>query len=310
MRALAVIVVCATLVTGAMATPLAATARFIIPSDVQQIISVDYRALKASSTAMALKDRVLPDNLKQFEQSVRSFGLDPDKDIEQLSFISFRTKDKNIRILGLAQGQFPNRQILKRMAAKKIKPTKYRRSFIYPANGGVQMTFLDESTMLFGDRSAVKYALDTRDGIEPSLTSNSQIADMIGSVQDAPVWSVLDQSGTENMLRSALGDASQLTDYNSIKNRLLGSRYTMDFNNGVNFDLNVITSDNLTAASLSSLVRAGVLYRKLTATGVEKAALDSLTVDNDSDKLKLHFTADDKRFQSLLQSDLFAAVSR
>jgi hypothetical protein len=310
MKLIAVIALCFLLAGASFAAPLAATARFIIPSEVQQIISVDYRALKSSPTALALKDRVLPDNMKQFESSVRAFGLNPDQDIDQLSFIAFRAKDQSLHILGLAQGMFPYRQIIKRFAVKKIKPNKYRSAYLYPANGGVQMTFLDEATMLFGEPDAIKIAIDTRDGFSPSLTSNSQIADMMTGVQDAGVWSVLDKAGTENMLRSALGDASQLTDYNTIKQRVTGSRYTMDFDNGVNFKLDVFTTDNMTAASLSSLLRAGVMYRKQTATGVEKVALDSVSVDSDSDKLKLNFKTDDKRFQALLQSDLFAAVSR
>src|SRR5690348_15190011 len=164
MRIFAVLTLCMALAAGAFATPLSTSARFVIPSEVQQIISVDYRALKASPTALALKNRVLPDNLKQFETSVRAFGLDPDKDIEQLSFISFHTKDGGTQVLGVAQGQFPYRDIMKRFTLKKVKPTKYRTSYIYPANGGVEMTFLDESTMLFGDSSALKIALDTRDG--------------------------------------------------------------------------------------------------------------------------------------------------
>ena len=84
----------------------------------------------------------------------------------------------------------------------------------------------------------------------------------------------------------------------------------MNFNNGVNFDLDVLTSDSMMAATLSNLVKAGMMFRKMTATPVEKIAIDSLTVDNDSSTLKLHFRTDDNRFQSLLHSDLFAAVSR
>ena len=84
----------------------------------------------------------------------------------------------------------------------------------------------------------------------------------------------------------------------------------MNFNNGVKFDLDVFTSDNFSAASLSALIKAGVLYRKMSANGVEKVALDSVTVDSDSAKLQLHFSTDDNKFESLLHSDLFAAVSR
>ena len=94
---------------------------------------------------------------------------------------------------------------------------------------------------------------------------------MIGSVESGTVWSVLDQQGTQNMLLSALGDAGKLADFDTVKKRVLGSRYTMNFQNGVNFDLDVVTSDSMTAATLSSLVKAGVLYRKMTATPIEKA---------------------------------------
>jgi hypothetical protein len=142
------------------------------------------------------------------------------------------------------------------------------------------------------------------------LNSNSNIADMITAVDSGPVWSVLDAQGTQNMLHSTLGDAAKLADYDMVKNRLLGSRYTMDFENGVNFNLDVVTSDTMTAATLSSLLKAGVMFRKMNAQGVEKVALDSVTVDSDSANLKLHFKSDEKRFQSLLQSELFNAVAR
>jgi hypothetical protein len=175
---------------------------------------------------------------------------------------------------------------------------------------GMEMTFLDDNTLLFGDRSAVQGALDARDGYSSTLDANSAVADMIGSVDSGTVWSVLDQNGTQNMLRSALGDASKLADYETIKKRLLGSRYTMNFNSGVNFDLDVVTSDSATAATLSTLIKAGVLFRKMTATPTEKLALESVSIDSDSSNLQMHFKTDDKKFQSLLHSDLFAAVSK
>ncbi len=124
------------------------------------------------------------------------------------------------------------------------------------------------------------------------------------------VWSVLDQQGTQNMMRSALGEASRLGDYETVKKRLLGSRYQMNFNIGVNFDLDVLTADSVTATTLSTLVKAGVLFKKISATPTEKIALDSVTVDSDSSNLQMHFKTDDKKFQSLMHSELFAAVSK
>jgi len=61
----------------------------------------------------------------------------------------------------------------------------------------------------------------------------------VSSASPDAIWSVLDAPGTQNMMKSALGEAAQLADYDMIKNRLKGSRYKMDFNNGVKFDLDV-----------------------------------------------------------------------
>jgi len=280
-----------------------------IPSDVQQIITVDYRQLAQSPTALALKAKVLPDNLKNLETALHGVGVDPDKDVDSLTFAAFRIKDQGVRVIGIAQGQFSRAKIIKKMRAQKIKPTKYHTSFLYPMGSGMEVVFLDNFSMLFGDDGAVHASLDARDGSTLSLASNSQISDLVSSAADGAVWSVLDAAGTQNMMRSTLGDAARLADYETVKKRLLGSFYTMDFSHGVKFDLSVVTADSMTAATMSSLLRAGVLFKKMNASGAEKTALESVTVDSDSDHLLVHFKTDDDKFQSLLQSPMFTAMT-
>jgi len=300
----------AVLASSAMAAPIGSSIRPAIPADVQQLICVDYRALKNSDTAQQLKAQVLPENLKQFEVALKGIGMDPDRDVDQLTFISYRHPKQGLEIVGAAQGVFATKTVLKKLRLKKVRPVKYHDAEIYPMSDGMEMSFLDDTTLLFGDGAALRGALDARDGYVPTLDSNPDIANLIGDVESGSVWSVLDQKGTQNMLFSALGDASRLADYETVKKRILGSRYIMNFSNGINFDLDVITSDSVTAATLSSLVKAGVLYRKMTASSVEKAALEDVSVNSDSSKLQMHFKADDKQFQSLIHTSLFAAVSR
>jgi hypothetical protein len=290
--------------------PLGSAARTVIPSDAQQIISVDYRTLHNSDTAQALRQQVLPQNLKDFESALQAIGINPDKDVDQLTFASFRNPKLGTQVLGIAQGTFPVKAFLKKMQVQKTKPSKIHNQSIWPMSGGMSMAFLDDSTLLFGYRSALEAGLDARDGYQPALATNNQMSDMMGSVENGTVWSILDQQGTQNMMRSALGDAAKVADYETVKKRLLGSRYTMNFTNGVNFDLDVVTSDSFTAGTLASLVKAGMLYKKINATPSEKIALDSVTVDSNSSNVQLHFKTDDKRFESLLHSDLFAKVSR
>src|SRR5215469_11153763 len=294
----------------ASAAPVSSNAQTVIPSAVQQIISVDYRELRDSQAALALRDRVMPDNIKQFESALKGAGIDPDKDVEQLTFVSYRGAKNMLYSIGIAQGPFKQREFLQKMRVRKIKPAKYLLADMYPMGSGMQMVFLDPTTILFGDSGAIKGAIDVRDNGAESVQTNNTIDDLITSVQNAAIWSVLDQAGTQNMMRSALGEAGSLTDYDVVKKRLLASDYTMSFLNGVTFDLNVKTSDAVTAASLSGLMKAGVLYRRMSGTPSEKLALENTTVDSSNDTVAMHFKTDDQKFQALLKSDLFAAVSR
>jgi hypothetical protein len=281
----------------------------VVPGDLQQLISVDYRAMKDSPTATALKQQLMPDNLKQFEAALKGIGIDPDKDVDTLTFASFRTAKQGIKGVGVAAGPFAMKTVLKKMTTQKIKPTKYHTASIYPMDGGMVMCFLDDSTLLFGDSVAVRVALDVRDGQVLSLDTNPTMSDMMSSVDSAPVWSILDQLGTQNVMRSALGDAAKVADYDTIKKRLLGSRYSMSFSGGVNFDLTVLSSDSMSAATLSSLVKAGLLYKKMSATAPEKLAMDNTSVDSDGSNVNFHFKSTDQQFQSIMHSELFAAVS-
>ncbi len=294
--------------TVGYAMPIASSARSIVPSDIQQLIGDDYRAIKYSPTAMALKQQVLPENIKQAETDLKAIGINCERDLDQLSVASFRTEKKGIQTIYVASGSFSAKAVLKKLKLKKISATKYGTTSLYPM-GDMVMTFLDDNTLAFGTTASLHSALDTRDGKRPALDSNSVMTDEMAAVDGSPVWSVLDQAGSQTMMFSALGDAAKVADYESLKKRILASRYTMNFESGVNFDLSVLTADSMTAATLSTIVKAGMLYKKMTASPIEKTAIDATTVDSDSANVQLHFKSDDQKFQSLMHSPLFAAVS-
>jgi hypothetical protein len=302
----AILLLCA---TAGFAMPIASSARSMVPSEIQQLIGVDYRALKDSPTAQALKQQVLPDNLKELETALKGIGISADRDLDQLNFASFRTDKKGIQTIGVAAGSFSAKAVIKKMKLKKISATKYGTASIYPMDNGFVMTFLDDNTLAFGTADSLHSALDTRDGKRPSLDSNPVMADQMSAVDGAPLWSILDQKGTQAMMSSVMGQATSIGDYDSLKKRILASRYTLNFASGVNFDLSVVTADSMTAATLSTVLKGVMLYKKMNASPIEKTAIDATTVDSDSANLQLHFKSDDQKFQSLLHAPLFAAVS-
>ncbi len=92
--------------TFGYAMPIASSARALVPSELQQLIGVDYRALKDSPTAQALKDKVMPQNLKDLEVALKGIGISSDRDLDQLNFASFRTEKKGVQTICVAARSF------------------------------------------------------------------------------------------------------------------------------------------------------------------------------------------------------------
>ncbi|MGO8760156.1 MAG: hypothetical protein ACLQG3_18740 [Terracidiphilus sp.] len=307
--------------TVAPAAQLSTDARGAIPHEVQQLVVVDYRAMQNSSSAMNLRDKVEPPELKQFDEALNKFTLaktasgqggEPiDHYVDELAFALFRpsaTSD-SLQSVGVAQGQFPTQEILAGFRAQKLKPTMVRSNSIYPmTKTGMVLCFVDPSTMVFGSKDAVTKALDARDGMAPSMLTNNAMMDAMQSVDSEPLWSILDNKGSQTMMKQLLGEAGSVTDFDSVKSRLESSWYSMNFSHGVKFDLTIQTGDTFAAATVSSLLSAAVMLRKMTGSDTEKAALSATSIDSNSGKLEVHFSASDTEFTALLQSPLFQNV--
>jgi hypothetical protein len=294
----------------ASAAQLSGDAKSAIPKDIQQLIVVDYHAMQNSSAAMELKDRVLPPELKRLETALKSSGLKVDQDADVLCFAAFREqKGEGTRIVGIAQGQFHTREILANFAKNKTKPDVLRNTSIYPmGSNGMSVVFLNQTTMVFGDKSAVKEAIDARDGIVPDFLANGDMVNEMAAVDTKAVWSLLDAKGTQTMMKGVLGDAAQLADYDTVKNRMKSSRYTMDFQNGVKFDMAVVMSDTLTAATAATLMKGVSIMRKTAGSPLEKSALEQTTIDSNSGTLTVAYSSSDRQFAELLTSPLFQSV--
>ncbi len=296
---------------SAPAAQLSSDARGAIPQAVQQLVVIDYRAMQNSPVAMQLRDRVMPPDLKQFDDALRKSGLNDNHDVDSLAFALFRsgTSADQLDTVGVAQGQFSVEDVLATFRKQRAKVTRVRTNRVYPlGRTGMMVCFVDQSTMIFGNSEAVKQALDARDGFSPSLLSNGTMMDAMKSVDSAPLWSILDQKGTQTMMRQLLGQAGSMTDFDSVRKRLQSSWYGMDFQHGVKFDLKIATGDSFAAATVSSLLNAAVVVRKMSGSDSEKAALAGTDISSSAGLLSIHFAASDSDFNSILQSQLFQSM--
>jgi hypothetical protein len=299
--------------TSAPAAQLSTDARTAIPHDVQQLVVIDYRAMQNSSAAMDLRERVMPPDLRQFDDALRKSGLNDNHDVDQLAFALFRptAKSEGLVTVGIAQGQFSVPDILASFRRQHLKATLIRTNKMYPlAKTGMMVCFVDPSTMVFGSSEAVEKALDARDGVTNSLLTNGPMMDAMKTVDYESLWSILDQKGTQTMMRQVLGEAGSVTDFETVRKRLQASWYGMDFQHGVKFELTLSTGDSFASATLSSLLNAALMVRKMSGSEAEKQALAATSISSNSGRLSIHFATSDAEFASLLQSPLFQSMVR
>ncbi len=295
----------------ARAAQLSDDARSAIPSNVQQLIVVDYRAMQNSQAAMDLKSRVLPPELKQLEKALTVSGIDSNHDVEELAFANFKIdpNSQDSQIVGVAEGQFSVPDILADFRKRKLKPKLLRTNKMYPMGAsGMLVTFVNPTTMVFGSSDALKAALNARDGFAPNMLSNQALMQQVGLVDTEPLWSVLDGKGTQEMMKSVMGQAAQLADFETVRKSLISSRYTMNFDNGVKFNLAVVTPDTFTAATMSSMMNAAAMLEKSSGSVAEKSAMDNTDISSSAGTLTVSFNASDSQFATLLHSSLFQSV--
>lgn len=314
LKAFAIVSIAPILLAAAMQAPaaqLSTDARSALPHDIQQLIVVDYREMQNSNAAMQLRERVMPPELRQFDEALSKSGLNDNHDVDQLAFALFRPAPGSDSLLtvSIAQGQFPEDDILASFRKQKVRASLVRTNRIYPlSKTGMVLCFVDPSTMIFGSKDAVIKALDARDGLASNMLSNGPMMNAMQSVDSEPLWSILDDKGTQTMMKQILGQAGSLTDFETVQKRLQASWYSMNFQHGVKFDLTIATGDSFTAATVSSLLTAAVMLRKVSSDATEKQALSDTAVGSDGGQLSIHFAATDSDFGELLHSSLFQTV--
>jgi hypothetical protein len=86
------------------------------------------------------------------------------------------------------------------------------------------------------------------------------------------------------------------------------ARYTMDFSNGVKFDMAVVMSDTMTAATAAALMNGVAILKRTSGSPFEKSAVSDTKIDSDSGTLKVDYSSSDSQFAGLLSSPLFQQV--
>ncbi len=290
------------------AANLGSEARIVLPSGIQQILSVRYARLHDPELQPMLA-QVLPAQFQSVGAIFRRGGLNPRSDVRRLDFAVY-SLPHGLGMLVIAEGNFQNFQLNRffHKTPRQPRPPQYH-GVRYDSSNGLDFFLPDNATMVLGSYSNIRHAVDAEQGVIPNLDSNSSMNDLVAGTQDTDVWSVLNAAGTRNVITSLAGANGKMG--NLLGRQFRGSRYTLDFSNGVQLNLELVAQDDLTAASLSTGLRAALLYRQAQESNpLVKQLLNQVEVDNSGSHVFLQVSSTEGQLAQLARNPLFKSIIR
>lgn len=298
------------LAVPAFAAQLGATAQSVLPAGTRQLVSVNYRNLANNDLAQKIEAQVLPREMRNAAELLTRGGVNISQDLNRLTFATYDAKGA-IGLLGVAEGNFEafKTAAFFKPTPKHPEPPQYNGVNFYSADG-LSFFLPDPTTMVFGDAAAIREAIDVQQGAIQPLASNSDMVELIDGTQTTDVWSVLDAAGARGMIQSLAGSTGKFNVADLAKH-FNGARYTIQFDNNVTVNVQLMTDDAMSAGLASTGLRAAVLYRQYEEKDPAlKALLGQVEVDSAGDDAFLQVQSPRETVAQLLNSDLFKSIMR
>lgn len=292
----------------AMAAQLSGAAQAVLPQSTRQVISLDYHRLANDPVAQQLESQLLPPQVSGLNALLRRGGLDPTQDLNRLTFATYQGS-KGIGLIGIAEGNLGDMKLTRfyQKTPKQPNPPQLDGVNVY-SSGDLTFFMPDNATMVFGARPAVEEAIRTEQGAA-RIAANDEMTNLIAGTQSSDVWSVLDAAGSRAMVRSLIGGSVAGLDPSLIDKRFNGARYTIAFDQTVQLNMELMTTDALSAAAVSTGLNAAIALRtKQEANPEVKALLQQVQVDSAGDHAFLQVSTPESGIGSLMKSDLMRTI--
>ncbi|MFY9530178.1 MAG: hypothetical protein WBC04_06740 [Candidatus Acidiferrales bacterium] len=287
----------------------------MFPKDTGEFAYADLKAARQYPWFPQLRDQLLPNRFRQFEQFLNSAGIDPNTQVEELSWGAVVDKSGGEQIVGVALGQFSPQSAEDRFKQQKLPFIENHGYHLYAFGSGsgpsdILFFFLDSNTAAFGHRAALEKLIDVRFGGSESLMRNDKMFPLINEANgNGLVWAVLDQRYTHLAMEQLLPQASQFPQAATIIDRLHAMVINIQANGGVDASFQAVCNSPDDANLLAAALQAGVMYRRYQEAQANPdlaRALDGVRVSPSGERLKVEIPVSQEQLGALLRNRTFA----
>ena len=297
----------------------------MFPKNIGEFAYADLRQARQFSWFTQFQEQVLPPRFRQFEQFLKSAGLNPNSQVEEMAWAlvpsamssadtaaAVPTSDQ---ILGVALGQFNPSQAQTFFQSQKLPTVTSHGETLYAFGNGsgssdLFFMFLDTNTAAFGQRALLDRMLDVRSGAEQNVMSNEALYPLINSANGQGIfWSVLNASYTRLAMNQLVPTASQFPQAGQMLDKMNSLMITVQGTSSIQADFHAICATSQDATTLSQLLQAGLMLEKYQAGQNNPdlgALLDSARISPSNSRLDVSFTLTNDQIANLIRSNTFS----
>jgi hypothetical protein len=288
----------------------------MFPKTVGEFAYCDMKSARQFPWFAQLREQLLPSRFRQFEQFLKTAGVDPNTQVDELAWGAINAgKSGGEQVLGVALGTFDPASSEALFKQQKMPMTDYHGYHLYAFGSGsgagdILFTFVDANTAAFGIRPAMEKMIDVRTGVTESLLNNDQMFPLINQANGTGlIWAVLDQSYTHVAVGQLLPQANQFPQAATIISRMRAMTISVAADSGIDAQFEAVCSSTDDANLLAAALQAGVMYRRYQEAQDHPdlaSALDQVRVTPSGDHLKIDAPVTQDQLLGLIRTRAFA----
>jgi hypothetical protein len=269
----------------------------MFPADTQEFAYSNLSQLRSQPDYAVIQARLLNSQLRGFTDFLRSMGIDPDRDVDEVTLGWHGSPIDPTAYFGLAWGRFDPGKVHDYFVQQNLPWMQYGGYDLYAFGSGdpsrdLYFAFLSYSTAAFGRLGDLKSLMDVRTGSKPALDTKADFVKYESELEGtSPQWGIATGAAAASHAAPWLAGGGKLPfDPQGLFTPVRAVLYHLDWDSGFAMHMTVVCDSIQSASMLARLVTAWQNVRQSPDTGTSPgmtAFIQGLQVQADGARVEL-----------------------
>lgn len=294
----------------------------LFPKGAKEFGYADLKQARKLSWMKQFEEQTLPASYAEFQDFLRSVGINPDTQINQLAWsLGAASGDKPgalpemTDMIGVLAGTFDSQALDTFYSAHHLRTVQRQGHTVYVCGNettcqNVYFYFVDSSTIAFGSMKALATVMANFSGEQANLGDDRQFLDLARGVNhgDVAFWGVLSGAASRKAITQLLPASAQFPQADELFKNVNSVLVSVESSDNLDASFRVIADSPQIAATLQQLLQAGLLlqqYRIAQSDPDIAKLLDSAQLAQEGNALIVSLSASSDQIAAMVKRNMF-----